>query len=540
MAQFIPRLTWAELGDRARIRADSGRQVWDWEISTSVWPQASGLDRRELGCAEKYQKQVSPGAREMVSAAQHLEEGRFEAGAACAERALGLFREAEGESAAIVDACRLVVYARQTQGRLKDAHELLEAFAASDALAKERIDVNRCLVERSSGWGSLGPTNEDASCWQARMLLLLSQINHDKRGRRNRERAKEWASAARSAFAELGETRLEAQALLSLMNILDLPIGSLLADAPEEYRRPAKRAKVADPNAIVIPREHTAEIAQLLAATASERTLRVLSWNIDGLDEVGGGQALALRVLAVAKHIARERPLAVLLQEVIPPALELLSSDKVLGAAYEVLVPKDPPLPYYVAMLVDKRVKWGEVETVPFPKSQMGRQLLLVKVREVQKELGDDAAAFSDVWSFCGSPESDRWTWDTTANSNIGANFACKSRFDRMLFISPGVSDVKGASGLTAKAKAKASKPGDGWQPKSIRLLGKEKIAGLHRFPSDHWGLLTEWTVAPEEAPKPTPKPPAPSASGQQATLSFAKLPVSASKDQKVTIDLDA
>ena len=60
--------------------------------------------------------------------------------------------------------------------------------------------------------------------------------------------------------------------------------------------------------------------------------------------------------------------------------LRLLSSDKVLGAAYEVLVPKDPPLAYYVAMLVDKRVKWGEVETVPFPKSQMGRQLLLVKV----------------------------------------------------------------------------------------------------------------------------------------------------------------
>lgn len=41
----------------------------------------------------------------------------------------------------------------------------------------------------------------------------------------------------------------------------------------------------------------------------------------------------------------------------------------------------------------------------------------LQEVREVQKELGDDAAAFSDVWSFCGSPESDRWTWDTTANS---------------------------------------------------------------------------------------------------------------------------
>ena len=195
-------------------------------------------------------------------------------------------------------------------------------------------------------------------------------------------------------------------------------------------------------------------------------------------------------------------------------------------------MPSNPPLPYYVAILVDrKRAKRGTVETIPFPKSQMGRQLLAVRlevtnagpqvgplliatahlestkdhgverkrqllqalqylkksvppngvgilggdlnirdeeVRDVQKQMGEDALRFSDVWIFCGSPESDRWTWDTTVNQNIGATFSCKTRFDRIFFISPGVSDVKGAPTLTAKAKAKAVKYGDGWQPKSI------------------------------------------------------------------------
>ena len=36
------------------------------------------------------------------------------------------------------------------------------------------------------------------------------------------------------------------------------------------------------------------------------------------------GQGLAMRVLSIARDIARYRPMAVLLQEVIPPALESL------------------------------------------------------------------------------------------------------------------------------------------------------------------------------------------------------------------------
>ena len=44
-----------------------------------------------------------------------------------------------------------------------------------------------------------------------------------------------------------------------------------------------------DPNAIVISKDRTAEIATALAQPAPTE-LRILTWNIDGLDEVGGGQ----------------------------------------------------------------------------------------------------------------------------------------------------------------------------------------------------------------------------------------------------------
>ncbi|CAE7551941.1 tdp2 [Symbiodinium natans] len=380
---------------------------------------------------------------------------------------------------------------------------------------------------------------------------------------------------------------------------LDAPIGSLLADAPPELARPVKRART-DPDVFVVPKERTAEIRALLAKPLPE-DLRVLTWNIDGLDEVGGGPALSKRALAVAKEVAEKRPAAVFLQEVIPPALELLAAPQVLGTEYEVLVPRDPPVPYYVAMLLDRKqlTKLAEPVTVPFPSTQMGRQLLAVavelkhkpkagalllatahlestkdhalerkkqlahslryiqkavgkpppalpggppiaaamfggdlnirdeEVKAVHKELGDDARGMSDVWTFCGSPEADRWTWDTTANTNIGATFACKTRFDRMLFISPGVSDAKGCPSLaTPKAKAAPKeRPCDRWRPKSIELVGKSKVPDLGRFPSDHWGVLTAWE---DGRAKPLFAP-----SEEKATL-----PIAASKGEAV-IDLD-
>ena len=60
------------------------------------------------------------------------------------------------------------------------------------------------------------------------------------------------------------------------------------------------------------------------------------------------------------------------------------------------------------------------------------------QVEAVLKDLGSEAEGFADVWSFCGAPETERWTWDTTQNSNVAGNFACKARFDRMIFMTPG------------------------------------------------------------------------------------------------------
>eukprot|EP00439_Symbiodinium_sp_Y106_P038888 s2565_g4.t1 len=391
---------------------------------------------------------------------------------------------------------------------------------------------------------------------------------------------------------------------------LDAPIGSLLADAPPEFTRPVKRPRT-DPDVFVVPKERTAEIRALLAKPPPE-DLRVLTWNIDGLDEVGGGPALSKRALAVAKEVAEKRPAAVFLQEVVPPALELLAAPQILGTEYEILVPKNPPLPYYVAILLDRKrlVKLGETVTVSFPSTQMGRQLLTIavelkekpkagalllatahlestkdhaverkrqltqslrylqkavgkppagvpgappiaaamfggdlnirdeEVKAVHKEMGEDAKGLADVWSFCGFPEADRWTWDTTANTNIGATFSCKTRFDRILFISPGISDAKGCPSLAApKAKAAAKPqelnesgstehPNDRWRPTRIELVGKSKVTDLGRFPSDHWGVLTFWEDGPAKPLFP---------SGERKTI----LPVAASKGGAV-IDLDS
>ena len=161
----------------------------------------------------------------------------------------------------------------------------------------------------------------------------------------------------------------------------------------------------------------------------------------------------------------------------------------------------------------------------------------------MHKLLSDKAFGFSDAWHFCGSPEPEQYTWDTTENTNLGAEFRSKMRFDRILFISPGVSDVLGAPGLDGLAKgAQASAASTRtpevksrarispyislnilftiflhiyieicilylylylylWQPK--QLLGKEKVPGLCRFPSDHWGLLTEWAYGAPVLPSP-------------------------------------
>ncbi|CAJ1379448.1 unnamed protein product [Effrenium voratum] len=162
------------------------------EFAVSL-PQADLLDLGALCCAKKYRKEAQrPSAKEMVNAAACMEKGLYEEGGKCARSALAGF---QGDTLAMVDAIRLIVYAHTAQGKLKDAH--VAAYAQLEGF---------CAQSDKAG--------------EARMLLLLAHINLDKRGSRNRERAKEWALRARQLFAEREETKLEAQALLALVNVV--------------------------------------------------------------------------------------------------------------------------------------------------------------------------------------------------------------------------------------------------------------------------------------------------------------------------------
>ena len=359
--------------------------------------------------------------------------------------------------------------------------------------------------------------------------------------------------------------------------ILDMPISSLLADGPPPAKRP--RVEERRPGQIQVPKAKTAEIQNLLAnpKQASPGIVRIMSWNIDGLDEVDGPEVLMHRTLDVALAIAKARPVAVLLQECVPQALKLLDAQPVLGGSYDILVPQNPPLPYYVAILLDKKRTQllNGPDTLDFPTTQMGRQLLSAVVivddhrqsplvlatahlestkdhaperkrqlnrslrfvrsslktasilrkshcvpscifggdlnlrdeelKIVQREIGDDCKGIADIWSWCGSDEAERYTWDTGVNTNGNCNFKYRARFDRMFYLTPGLSD-----GPQPKAKAKAKAKGNvkasqsdletkpGWRPMSFRLVGKEKVKDLGRFPSDHWGMLTEWCCGVE------------------------------------------
>jgi hypothetical protein len=38
--------------------------------------------------------------------------------------------------------------------------------------------------------------------------------------------------------------------------------------------------------------------------------------------------------------------------------------------------------------------------------------LSALQVKAVHKDLGDEAHGFADLWSFCGAPDTERWTWE--------------------------------------------------------------------------------------------------------------------------------
>ncbi|NXF95314.1 TYDP2 phosphodiesterase, partial [Eubucco bourcierii] len=250
-----------------------------------------------------------------------------------------------------------------------------------------------------------------------------------------------------------------------------------------------------------------------------DNSFSLLTWNIDGLD-VGN---LIERARGVCTYVTLYNPDVVFLQEVVPPHLSLLQ--KRLGN-YTV-IPGNVDAYFTAIMLKKSRVKLLKHEIVPFPTTSMMRNLLVVHVsvsgmelclmtshlestkthskervkqlqivlKRMQEEpesttvifggdtnlrdsevtrLGKLPGNIVDIWELLGKPEHCRYTWDTTSNSNLNAEYKFKTRFDR-LYLRPA------AEGRRVR-------------PQSMDLVGLEKL-DCGRFPSDHWGLLCGFCV---------------------------------------------
>ena len=101
-----------------------------------------------------------------------------------------------------------------------------------------------------------------------------------------------------------------------------------------------------------------------------------------------------------------------------------------------------------------------------------------LNLREAEVRMDDLPEDGVDVWEACGKPRDHQFTWDLTENDNLEQTLPSRQplprfRFDRVYL-----------------------NPDDGaLQPKSFELVGKERLPGCGRFPSDHWGLWIEFQV---------------------------------------------
>ena len=257
-----------------------------------------------------------------------------------------------------------------------------------------------------------------------------------------------------------------------------------------------------------------------LSCFSSPNCLKMLSWNIDGLDDSN----IVERTLAVCEFIRSHTPHAVYLQEVI--ASTMVSIGDQLCTEYDCYSSPSPPMDYYPAILVRKTEieTMGPLECFNFPHSDMGRHLLQLPVKfsgveiqlmtshlesmedcdsERKQQLntvfefmtklqqskicifgGDlnvrDAEVNSvglpektvDVWEACGSQEEHKYTRDILADDWWYPDEP-KLRLDR-LYLCPRDRQL---------------------HPTSFALVGKERLPGIDRFPSDHWGIWAEFEV---------------------------------------------
>ncbi|XP_062845765.1 tyrosyl-DNA phosphodiesterase 2 [Trichomycterus rosablanca] len=246
--------------------------------------------------------------------------------------------------------------------------------------------------------------------------------------------------------------------------------------------------------------------------------LSLISWNVDGLDTLN----LIERARGLCSYLALYKPDIVFLQELIPQYVQYLKK-----RAVSYLFVEGNEEGYFTGLMLKKsRVKLEKSEIIPYPTTQMMRNLLCAQVSfkgqelflmtshfescknqaaERKKQLkvalqkiteapdsmtvifGGDTnlrdtevvqvgglpSGVIDVWEGLGKQEHCKYTWDTKANSNKNVPYISRCRFDR-IFLRP-------------------AKTGPKMVPEHMALVGMEKL-DCGSYTSDHWGIYCSFT----------------------------------------------
>ncbi|XP_057291082.1 tyrosyl-DNA phosphodiesterase 2-like isoform X1 [Hydractinia symbiolongicarpus] len=250
---------------------------------------------------------------------------------------------------------------------------------------------------------------------------------------------------------------------------------------------------------------------------ARSRELKILSWNIDGLDK----EELDVRTIAVSEVINNSLADVIMLQEVVDESLTVLQA---LCPSYEFVVHQVAHYYTIVMLKTDENLTFRNKNIVEYPSTSMGRYLLKcslvffgqtivvmathlestkeakferknqlricfdsmsstsdneiivfagdLNIREQEiKELGGLPAGVLDSWVVNGSKPNVRFTWDLMQNDNLqfAGSSQPRARYDRMFFKAAEDKEV---------------------QCTSFLLVGMERIEACRKFPSDHFGIL--------------------------------------------------
>uniref|UniRef100_A0A2K5C5J8 Tyrosyl-DNA phosphodiesterase 2 n=1 Tax=Aotus nancymaae TaxID=37293 RepID=A0A2K5C5J8_AOTNA len=196
-----------------------------------------------------------------------------------------------------------------------------------------------------------------------------------------------------------------------------------------------------------------------------------ITWNIDGLDL----NNLAERARGVCSYLVLYSPDVMFLQEVIPPYCSYL---KKRAKNYEIITGHEEG--YFTAIMLKKsRVKLKSQEIIPFPSTNMMRNLLCVHVNVSGNEL---CLMTSHLESTKGHAKE-------RMNQLKIVLKKMQEAPESATVIFAGDTNLRDQEVIRCLRTDYSAAEEGHIIPRSLDLLGLEKL-DCGRFPSDHWGLL--------------------------------------------------